>query len=123
MTGRKLCTYVLLTFGDEAFGGVGREPGLAVCGLIGFLDKLKLTRDLPVIEEAQSFGLVLHVFQIRKVKLREVERVHEAGEKKSTLCNITVSIRITALNQYTHSLVVVHLRSQINCAGLIREAL
>ena len=61
--------YVLLTLSDKAFGRVGCEPGFAVRGLIRLLDKLKLTRDLPVIEEAQRLGLVLHEFHILEVEL------------------------------------------------------
>lgn len=66
---------MLLTLSDKAFGRVGREPGLAVRGLVRLLDKLKLTRDLPVIEEAQCLRLVLHVFHVLKVELKEEGKI------------------------------------------------
>lgn len=69
---------MILTLSDKAFRGVGCEPGLAVRGLVRLLDKLKLTRDLPVIEEVQCLCLVLHVFHIQKVELKEEGRVCEA---------------------------------------------
>lgn len=86
--------YVLLTLSDKAFGGVGCEPGLAVRGLIRLLDKLKLTRDLPVIDDAQCLRLVLHEFHILKVELKEQEgRLHEARWKDSTLFHVNVSFK------------------------------
>lgn len=76
---------MLLTLSNKAFGGVGCEPGLAVRGLIRLLDKLKLTRDLPVIEEAQCLCLVLHVFHVFKVELKEKRGSHEERCKKTKL--------------------------------------
>lgn len=64
------------TLSNKAFVGVGCEPGLAVCMLIRLLDKLKLARDLSIIEEAQSLCLVLHVFHILKVELKKEARIH-----------------------------------------------
>ena len=72
--------YVLLTLSDKAFGRVGCEPGFAVRGLIRLLDKLKLTRDLPVIEEVQCLRLVLHVFHIFKVELKREAFVRQDGK-------------------------------------------
>lgn len=69
-------TFMCLTLRNEAFGRVGCEPGLRVCGLIRLLDKLKLTWDLPIIEKTQGLCLVLHVLHILKVELN--------GEKKNT---------------------------------------
>lgn len=83
-----LWLYVLLTLSYKAFGGVGCEPGLAVRGLIRLLDKLKLTRDLPVIEEAQCLCLVLHVSHILKVELKEEGWIHEARWKNSSLYHV-----------------------------------
>lgn len=83
---------MLLTLSDKAFGGVGCEPGLAVRGFIRLLDKLKLTRDLPVIEEAQCLCLVLHEFHILKVELKEEGRIREARLKRklySLLCKLS----------------------------------
>lgn len=68
---------MLLTLSNEAFVGVSGEPGLAVCGLIWLLDKLKLTWDLPIIEEAQRLCLVLHELHILKIKLKEGGRICE----------------------------------------------
>lgn len=76
---------MLFTLSDEAFGWVGCEPGLAVRGLIWLLDKLKLTRDLPVIEEPQRLCLVLHELHVFKVELKEREKSHK------TMCQVNVS--------------------------------
>lgn len=62
---------MIRTLSDKAFVGVSCEPGLAVCGLIRLLDKLKLTGDLSIIEEAQCLCLVLHVFHILEVELKK----------------------------------------------------
>ncbi len=86
-------TCVPLTLSDKAFWWVGCEPGLAVCGLIRLLDKLKLTRDLPVIEEAQRLCLVLHEFYILEVELKENTAIHEARWKRETLFHVNVSLR------------------------------
>lgn len=84
---------MILTLSDKAFGGVGCEPGLAVCGLIRLLDKLKLTRDLPVIEEAQCLCLVLHVFHILKVELKKEGRIYEKKWKHSTPFHVNASFK------------------------------
>lgn len=68
----------LRTLSDKAFWGVGCEPRLAVCRLIRLLDELKLTRDLPIINELQCLCLMLHVFHIPKVELKE-ERISNEG--------------------------------------------
>lgn len=70
---------MLLTLSNKAFGGVGCEPGLAVCQLIRLRNKLKLTWDLPVIQEAQCLCLVLHELHVLEVELRKKEK-----GKKST---------------------------------------
>lgn len=57
------------TLSDKAFVGVRRQPRLAVGGLVGLLDELKLAGDLSVVEEAQFLRLVLHVLHILKVEL------------------------------------------------------
>lgn len=84
---KKPWLYVLLTLSYEAFAGVGCEPGLAVCRLIWLLDKLKLTWDLPVIEEAQCVCPVLHELHILKVKLKGGGKICEARQKTSMACN------------------------------------
>lgn len=84
---------MLLTLSDKAFGRVGREPGLAVRGLVRLLDKLKLTRDLPVIEEAQCLCLVLHVFHVLKVELKEEGRIHEPRGKNCILFHVNVPFK------------------------------
>lgn len=61
----------MLTLSNKAFGGIGCEPGFAVRGLIWLLNKLKLTRDLTVIEDAQCLCLVQHVFHVPKVELKK----------------------------------------------------
>lgn len=71
---------MIRTLSDKAFVGVSCEPGLAVCGLIRLLDKLKLTGDLSIIEEAQCLCLVLHVFHILEVELKKEGKIHEKEE-------------------------------------------
>lgn len=95
---------MLFTLSDEAFGWVGREPGLAVCGLIWLLDKLKLTRDLPVIEEAQRLCLVLHELNVIKVELKE--RMNKEGLIRqygkfilSIMYPLNICIRLKAQDQ------------------------
>lgn len=70
------------TLSDKAFVRVCCQPWLAVCGLIGLLDKLELTGDLPVIEEAQCLCLVLHVFHILKEELRQTNKEELMRQKK-----------------------------------------
>lgn len=72
---------MLLTLSDEAFGRVGCEPRLAVRVLIRLLDELKLTRDLSIIGEAQCHGLVLHVFHVLKVELKQGGTIHSQMER------------------------------------------
>lgn len=62
---------VIRTLSNETFVGVGCQPKLAVCGLVWLLDKLKLTRNLPIIVEGQCLCLMLHVFHILKVELEK----------------------------------------------------
>lgn len=69
---------VILTPSNKAFVGVGCEPGFAVRELIWLLNKLKLTRDLTVIEDVQCLCLVLHIFHIPKVELKKEGRIYEA---------------------------------------------
>lgn len=73
---------MLLTLSNKAFGGVGCEPGLAVCELIRLWNKLKLTWDLPVIQEAQRLCLVLHELHVLEVELRKKNRKKEGGGKQ-----------------------------------------
>lgn len=72
---------MLLTLSNKAFGGVGCEPGLAVCELIRLWNKLKLTWDLPVIQEAQRLCLVLHELHILEVELRKKNRKKGGGSR------------------------------------------
>lgn len=62
------------TLSNEAFVGVCRQPRLAVGGLVGLLDELKLAGDLSVVDESQRFRLVLHVFHILEVELEQNKR-------------------------------------------------
>lgn len=72
---------MLLTLSNKAFGGVGCEPGLAVCELIRLWNKLKLTWDLPVIQEAQRLCLVLHELHVLEVELRKKNRKKGGGKQ------------------------------------------
>lgn len=72
---------MLLTLSNKAFGGVGCEPGLAVCELIRLWNKLKLTWDLPVIQEAQRLCLVLHELHVLEVELRKKNRKKRGGKQ------------------------------------------
>lgn len=97
-------TYLLrfLTLSNEAFGRVGSEPRLGVCGLIRLLDKLKLTWDLPVIEEAQCLCSVLHIFHVLEVELKE----HNSGGKIKKVFSVTqlypfyICIRLKAQDEH-----------------------
>lgn len=59
------------TLSNKTFGGVCRQPGLAVGGLVGLLDELKLAGHLSVVDEPQRLRLVLHVFHILEVELEQ----------------------------------------------------
>lgn len=75
-----------LTLSDKTFRGVCRQPGLAVGGLVGLLDELKLAGDLSVVDESQCFCLVLHVFHILEVELEQNTRsLNEAKRRIVTL--------------------------------------
>lgn len=73
---------MLLTLSNKTFGGVGCEPELAVRELIRLWNKLKLTWDLPVIQEAQRLCLVLHELHVLEMELRKKRK---GGGKKSRL--------------------------------------
>lgn len=57
------------TLSNKAFVGIRRQPRLAVGGLVGLLDELKLAGDLSVVDEAQFLRLVLHVLHVLEVEL------------------------------------------------------
>lgn len=62
------------TLSNKAFGRVRCQPRLAVGGLVGLLDELKLTGNLSVVDESQCFCLVLHIFHILEVELGQKKR-------------------------------------------------
>ena len=71
---------VVPTLSQEALGGVGGEPGLAVGGLIQLLDELKLARHLAVVVQRQALRVVLHVLHVLEVEL--AGRTGEGGGRR-----------------------------------------
>lgn len=90
--------YWKLTLSNKAFVGVCRQPRLAVGGLVGLLDELKLAGNLSVVDEAQRLSPVLHVFHILKVEL-------EKKKKTKTKMRSTKSLMMLHfLSTQTHQL-------------------